>query len=159
MNDWVKYEAGDRESYVTLDKWGKDHWSAFAYADCRATDNKGVLRNEHMRCNSRLHRVFAHSQNPAKYPTRLKEGTLNRHDDWSCLEDAVAMGLIEMWWKSHPMKLFGGAKAKVEFTPEGQRIAGELRAHKANGGTFATFAVSEDIRWQEKMDEFLRILG
>jgi hypothetical protein len=117
-----------------------------------------------MRCNPRLHRAFANLNcegkviDGSKYPTRLKEGEVDKHDDWSCLEDAVAMGFVEMWWQDHSGGIIGGARVKVKFTPEGQRVVGDLRAHKANGGTFHTFTVPEDVRWQEKTDEFLAVL-
>lgn len=157
---WIEYTAGDREAYITPDRWGKDHWSTLAYAETRTVDYKGILDNRHMRCNSRLHRVFAHQADGSDYPTRLRNGEIEeRHDDWSCLEDAVAMDLIKMQWQKPSAKIFGGATAKVQFTPEGLRIVADLRAYKASGRNYAEFKVLEDINWEEKMQKFLSVLS
>ena len=39
------------EWHVPMVQWGKDHWSVFAYLECCAVDNKGIINNQHMRCN------------------------------------------------------------------------------------------------------------
>ena len=42
-------------SSITVDEFGKDHWSLFAYIETRCVDHKGVLDLAHMRTkNSRL---------------------------------------------------------------------------------------------------------
>lgn len=53
------------------------------------------------------------------------------HDDWDCIEDLVAAGLVE--WHGT------GAQPVFRLTPEGERVAGLLRAHKQRGGVFAGF--------------------
>src|SRR5688572_27197569 len=93
-----KYEA-EGGDYVPVDQWGKDHWSTLAHAESRAVNHGGVIHNPHMRCNPRLHRRFAHhSWDGRDYPTNLREGQLTPHDDWSCIEDMVAAGLLTAEW-------------------------------------------------------------
>ena len=144
---WEKYEA-EGEDFVPMDRWGKDHWSTLAYAETCAVDNSGALENARLRCNSCLHRPFVYvdglgvMHDGSAYPTRLKDGELQNHDDWSCLDDAVAAGLIEMKWRKvyrGNNRVFGFAVAQVTLTPLGLQVAAELRAYKAGGGNFASF--------------------
>src|SRR5688572_21590317 len=95
---WDKYEFEGEG--VPVKDWGQDHWSTFAYLETRAVDAKGVIDNRRMRCNPRLHRHLANMGmgsiiDGSKYPTRLKVGTIDKHDDWSCLEDMVAAGFLK----------------------------------------------------------------
>jgi len=143
-----KYESGDAASYIPMQQWGKDHWSTFAYLETRVVDYKGVVDNRRMRCNPRLHRAFAHSASfgSKEYPTRLSGGVEeHNHDDWSCVEDMAAAGMIVLEWDSAPSEPFGRGKAKVSLTPLGQDIASLLREHKGKGGTFGNFACRKDI--------------
>lgn len=142
---WEEYLSGNSNSYVPVSKWGKDHWSTFAYLETRAVDHKGIVDNSRMRCNVRLHKEFAFENfgnvvSGDKYPTRLKQGELEKHDDWSCLEDMVATGLLRAFTrvKFHG-QIFGNSEARVELTELGQIYAEQLRRHKMNGGAFATF--------------------
>ena len=140
---WIEYEA-DGDDYVPIAKWGKDHWSTFAYLETRTVDYGGEIDNERMRCNPRLHRAFMNSANrlfSGNYPTRLAHGaTIEPHDYWSCLEDMVAAGLIRAFYRCRYGEFFGGGQARVELTDEGRRVAGLLRAHKADSGNFGDFA-------------------
>ena len=123
---------------VSVEHFGKDHWSTFAYLDCRATDNKGTIDREHMRCDQDLHPGLRNSANrnsakgDRKYPTILRGGIqLENHDDWSCFEDLEAAGFVK--WEGT------GFNPIVVFTELGNKIAGKLRAHKKSGGSFSTF--------------------
>ena len=144
---WIKYEPNGGD-YIPVERWGRDHWSTFAYLETRVVDGNGLIDNRKMRCAARLHREFAHVdpvlgrlQDGGKHPTRLKDGEIENHDDWSCLEDMVEAGLIEAWWTPNPLnRPFGGAKAKIELTEMGFVCAGLLREYKAKGGTFGTFS-------------------
>jgi hypothetical protein len=146
MTIWIKYEPNGSNDYVPVFNWDKDHWSTFAYLETCVVDAEGMIDNRRMRCSARLHREFAHIDpvlgrllDSSKYPTRLKDGEIENHDDWSCLEDMVEAGLIEAWWNTKPGQPFGGGKAKVALTKMGFVCAALLREHKANGGSFGTF--------------------
>lgn len=141
---WIPYEP-EGNDYIPVERWGKDHWSTFAYLETRAVDQKGVIDNRRMRCNLRLHREFAFNVgfgaiDGSAYPTRLRDGQAEPHDDWSCLEDMVAAGLVHAEFHRSASKAFGGGEARVTLTPEGLQVAAALRAHKANGGSFGDFA-------------------
>jgi hypothetical protein len=148
MSDWTTYEP-DGEDYVPVERFGKDHWSTFAYLETRAVDAGGVIDNRKMRCHLRLHRTFAANPPNASvgspidgsaYPTRLKDGELPNHDDWSCLEDMAAAGLLVAEFRTaHHGWPVGGGEARIRLTPAGLEMAAKLRAHKAAGGTFAAF--------------------
>jgi hypothetical protein len=130
---------------IPMEQWGKDHWTTFAYLETCAVDNKGVVGREQMRCDPDIHPGLANRANSlfrTKYPTRLKgyfkpDGTKDEsvvvadHDDWSCFEDMVAAGLME--WNGT------GINPVVKFTPEGHKIAGQLREHRASGKPLALF--------------------
>lgn len=152
--NWEKYEPGDPSSYIPVEEWGQDHWATFAYLETVAVDKKGIVDNRKMRCNPRLHRELANLGalgdiiDGSKYPTRLKAGQqAEKHDDWSCLEDMIAAGLIESWYRvKRRREVFGGNEAKVKLTPLGQEIAGKLRAHRANGGKWSEFELERITR-------------
>ena len=120
---------------VTIDRWGKDHWSTLAYAfTCWA--NSAPLDPERMRCDPTLHPLHANRANGdcsgPPYPTRLKGGdTLTPHDDWSCMDDAEAEGLVELHGT--------GLHRRYRFTLRGEAVMRALLDHKATGGGFATF--------------------
>jgi hypothetical protein len=107
--------AHKRDDFVPLTLFGKDHWSTFAYIECRLVDNGGFM----LACDARMrtlghnHRIFRH--NPAdnlqkvgsrqamlgprgdhavNLGTRLKDGFLARHDDWDCIQDLAHAGLL-----------------------------------------------------------------
>lgn len=47
---------------VTIDRWGKDHWTTLAYAHtCWA--NSAPLEHERMRCDLRIHPLLANRAN------------------------------------------------------------------------------------------------
>lgn len=141
---WLKYQV-EGDDYISMDQWGKDHWSTFTYLETRAVDGGGMIDNRRMRCNARLHREFANVETPGfsslkEYPTILKYGELENHDDWSCLEDMVAARLIEAFYQvKYPNRALGNSVAKIELTELGWQIAGQLRRHKANGGKFSSY--------------------
>jgi len=142
MDKWTAYEAGD-DGYIPMERFGHDHWSTFAYLETCVVDVHGYIDNRRMRCNARLHREFAWRADGSDYPTRLKDGEQARHDDWSCLEDMAAAGLIRAWWREPAGEFFGGGQARVELTERGQEIAAQLREHKAAGHPYATFVPIE----------------
>lgn len=85
---------------VPMERWGKDHWSTFAYIETCCVDNHGKLSCARMRPDANRHPLFVtHAQiklPTQEYPTRLNDGELKNHDDWDCLWDMVRLGLIEI---------------------------------------------------------------
>lgn len=145
---WIpfKVDASETSAYIPMDHWGKDHWTTLAYFETLTVDHGGMISNARMRCNPRLHRKFAwmtpFSPHTAKgeYPTRLKGGVNQpAHDDWSCLEDMIAAGLVNGYFRQLSEATFGNSQAYVELTAAGRALVAELRAHKASGGTYANF--------------------
>lgn len=125
--------------HISIDRWGKDHWSTLAYIETRIVDHRGVPNREQMRCDPDIHPQFSNSGNASfpdsRYPTRLNDGSeIAGHDDWSCLKDAEREGLLE-WHGTGIHPLF-------TLTDLGRKVAAELREHKANGGQFRTFQPS-----------------
>jgi len=127
---------------ISIKDFGKDHWSTFAYIETLCVDSPnsegvGVINGRRMRCDTDRHPLLVgglYSFADEKYPTRLREGKeLSNHDDWDCLEDLEREGLLEI------ISLINGF---VKLTEKGIKIAGELRGHKARGGTFSTFVPS-----------------
>ena len=53
------------------------------------------------------------------------------YDEWDCLEDAEAEGLIE--------NVGTGINPIYRMTDRGNEVAGLLRSHKSNGGSFSNF--------------------
>lgn len=147
IGEWIEYDAEESTDYITVDRWGKDHWSLLAYIETREVDHKGILDGDHMRCNQRLHREMVGRVSVArghdgseKYPTRTKDGDVPNHDDWSCLEDIVAAGLAQAWLqeKYHNV-IIGSHIAKIKLTDAGRELAEQVRRHKANGGNYGNF--------------------
>jgi hypothetical protein len=134
------------DTHIPIEKWGKDHWSTFAYIETRAVDHHGYLDNRQMQPRN------------THYPCRLKgydpekpETFVVGHGDWGCLEDMVAEGLVAPGPEALPQSATGripwsdvttkrpAHTNQVRLTEKGIAIAGQLRGHKARGGNFATF--------------------
>ena len=127
-----------------ISEWGKDHWSTFAYVGTRCVDYKGVLNKEHMRTKRDKHpklegdsqRMFLSGDD--EYVTRLsryfEDNThcLSDHDDWDCVEDMVALGLLEKF-----------DSVMYRLTKEGWRVDNILRQHKARGSNYASFTLEK----------------
>lgn len=113
--------------------FGKDHWSTFAYLETRCVDYEGRPDNRHMRCDPRRHPGLSHIKWNGDYPTRLFGMVeLPKHDDWDCVDDLVAAGLMELDGTGiHPV---------VKLTNLGHTVAAALRKHKAAGKNFSDFA-------------------
>lgn len=171
-----------------MNLFGKDHWSTFAYVEDATVNNRGLLGHDQLRCNSRRHPVFMAAKtfrlsdmDASRYPTRLKAHTepdqdggygttdLTDHDDYDCLFDLIAAGLLVpvMPAASQHGDVFLDAYGKVvkdvsgetirpdfvtglaeawlatraqwTLTDLGRQVAGQLRAHKAAGGAWHHF--------------------
>ena len=136
MSQKVKYQSeghlfGEWETVPPTD-WGKDHWSTLVFLETAAVDNKGLVQNAHMRTHPRLHPKYAHIGSTGEYPTRLRDGELEDHDDWSCMEDMIDAGMMTAQMRAKSVW--------VSFTRYGIDVAGAARAFKAQGGNYADFS-------------------
>src|SRR3984885_6104202 len=82
-----------RTEPVPLARWGKDHWTTFAYAETRWVDHRGMLSHDQMRCDQHRHPVFyaakrrvLTSADGSRYPTRLKTETPGADGRWGTVE-------------------------------------------------------------------------
>ena len=105
------------EHPVPVARWGRDHWTTFAYVETRWVDHRGMLSHDQMRCDRQRHPMFYSAKrrviafgtdaDGARYPTRLKTDTpgadgrwgvaeMSGHDDYDCLDDAIREGRIDV---------------------------------------------------------------
>jgi hypothetical protein len=119
---------------VTVEQFGRDHWSTFAYVTTTVADGGHIVR-QHMRCNPKRHPLLAHIDWAAteEYPTRLKDGIeLRNHDDWDCLDDLEEAGLVE--------NVGTNMNRVMRLTELGLDVMKQLTEHKQNGGGYVTFS-------------------
>lgn len=123
---------------IEIAKWGKDHWSTFAYLGTLAVDNQGIAvpDKNRMRTDQYKHPhlvgwMISSNVITTKYPTRLKDCEIDNHDDWDCLDDAVEAGFLE--------DVGSGLHKAYKFTKRGIQVLHKLNEHKMKGGNFATF--------------------
>lgn len=135
---------------VPVEQWGKDHWSCLAFIEYLCVDYHGRLddkRRRSLRCNPRTHPGyslnFSYVLWKPEYGSRLKgywrpdksvdeSRRILDHDDWDCIEDFEAAGVLTTEGS--------GLNPVFKLTRLGLALAAALRAHKANGGHFATFS-------------------
>lgn len=132
------------DGWVPMAMWGKDHWSTLAYLGTRLVEGLQPERDR-MRVDVGVHPQHANrasrstATNGKRHPTRLNNGcTVDGHDDWSCLDDAVAEGLLT--------ETGTGVNPYYALTSRGGAVVAALRQHKRDGGGFATFKPPEPIR-------------
>lgn len=147
-------EARETEPRVPLAVFGKDHWSTFAYLETVTVDKHGRIDHDKMRTHAVRHPGEMARKSPVtqlvfsedmgrNYPTRIKASVtpdadgrygaldLNDHDDYDCMADLEAAGLLERT-----------SADTVALTALGQAVAAELRSHKAGGGAWHHFQPS-----------------
>ncbi len=120
---------------IPMSEWGKDHYSTLGYIECRVVDHNGYPDKRHMRCDPSAHLLLTHegSSHGSPSPTRLAGGkTVAGHDDWSCVDDMEAAGLLE--------NIGTGANPRFKLTDAGMMVCNALRNHKASGGSHGDFA-------------------
>jgi len=122
---------------LSINEFGRDHWSTLLYVEARCTDNSGVPDRRNMRCIDSRHPQYSHGHDSSAYPTRLAgDKLLPNHDDWDCVDDLERVGLV----------VIGGTGTNPvwEMTAEGQRIVGLLRTHKQSGQGLGAFIMVPD---------------
>lgn len=134
------------DSGVKIEDWGRDHWSTFGFVAhwCMEYGNQGFSiadKRANMRTDADLHPHFVYERlgphGHAKYPTRLRDGLkLADHDDWSCVDDMEAAGLIRDEGT--------GIRPVIFMTDEGLEVAAQLNEHKTRGGNWGNFVAVED---------------
>lgn len=161
---------------ISPSRFGADHWSTFAYVETRIVDYKGALNHEHMRCHTDRHPVMMFAKGPglgaadgSAYPTRLRGEEIRDHDDYDCIDDLIAAGLLAVRMPEvgpggfyvnaygRPAVVAGDvirpefvtglgelqlcAHATFALTERGRQVAGDLRAHRSAGRNFASFVL------------------
>jgi hypothetical protein len=131
---------------VPIELFGRDHWSTLCYLETRAVDYKGVIGNRHMRCDLSHHPTYEHECSSLSdiSPTRLKGClsdsdeilALKNHDDWDCVDDFIAAGLVFL-------KHISICRASITLSAVGWTIAGSLRKHRAEGSSFSNFIIPD----------------
>lgn len=116
---------------IPLRRFGKDHWSLLLYIESRCVDGNGKLESRCLRDRSRPGWV-------GSYATIAKSGQkISGHDDWNCIIDLEAAGLIRA------IESLDSAAA-FQITPEGWKLVSRLRQNRAAGKLDANFRL-EDI--------------
>lgn len=122
-----------KPKYIPPEQWGRDHRSLLLYLETICVDHSGVVGFEngrgfsHMRCDATRHPYRGGDPYRGEHqpgPTRLADGTkLQDHDDWDCLDDLEAAGLVE--------NVGTGANPVVKLTAAGWTEAHRLRRTRA----------------------------
>lgn len=138
---------------VPVDRFGKDHWSVFAYCGSCCENGQagaGRVNRARMRCNPARHPLHAGmgSWKP-EYATRLagffdyaeradvskacEAGVMIAgHDDWDCLADLEAAGLLDVISMSN---------GTIKLTEAGLDAIAKLHRHKVQGQHFSSFVL------------------
>jgi len=87
---------------------------------------------------SLLSRLCEECKTSRKYPTRLRDGKIEKgHDDWDCLYDLEEAKLIVAQGTGvHPV---------LAMTEAGTRLVEMIRRHKSAGGSFSNFVVASEV--------------
>lgn len=148
----------DYQAYVPMSMWNKDHWSVLAYIETVMVECGGfqVGLDGRMRTNEdhydilydfcrRPKRPTYVSSNSAiimkiEHGTRINGGTIiEDHDDWMCLMDIAAEGLLDL----SPSDIVPGVF--VHLSAFGEEAVAALRQHKARGGSFGSFDCHKEL--------------
>jgi hypothetical protein len=109
------WPADTSRTPVPMTLFGADHWSTFGCVETRAGDHNGLLDHDQMRCHAGRHPVMLHAKrrvsgacaDGSRYPTRIKASAtpdpdrrygvteVPDHDDYDCLDDLIAAGLLQ----------------------------------------------------------------
>lgn len=124
---------------ISFDRFGRDHWGVLLLVEAECVNRSGkpwTIDNRRMRVHPNKapfhpQRYRGNDGYSDKYPTRLRDGTeVSGHDDWDCLEDLEAAGLL------HIHSLVNGV---VQITRKGQQVAAQARAWRSQGHGMVSF--------------------
>lgn len=139
------------DDHVSVEHFGRDHWSTLLYVECVATDCQGfqVGLDPRMRSNRRTFRMLQSFRKPKRaglshpdhaiamspeHGSRLCDGSvLARHDDWCCIQDLAHAGMLS----PPPGEI--ELRVVIHLTDLGREVCSAIRKHKEEGGGFATF--------------------
>ena len=147
-NDLIASDHVSARPEFPVYMWSKDHWSTLAYIECVCVDHKGKPDLRRIYANAKRHPAMYVNLCPSKeYPIRLKGLQVHNRDEWDCIEDMEALGLIN--------NIGTGINPAFVMLPLGILVSAEIRAHKASGGTFSTFTCDIDalVKKAEKMKQ------
>jgi hypothetical protein len=122
----------DRPS-IPPEQWGRDHFSTLLYVETRVVDNRGILF-----ASPRESEIL---RQRGKYPTLLREGSIEDHGDMDCIADMRAAGLLSGCERSKIRDYHRGngpnpavePYSRIALAPAGWRLAHLLRMRKADG--------------------------
>lgn len=147
---------------IPMNKWGKDHWTTFAYVETCCVDRRGVIDFQRMRCNPILHPGFALPQHQPKFRCSRCEN-VSTNDSVNCSKYHGTLTMRSAY--PYPTRLKKGTAPEhddwdcfydfeaakliedigtginpiARLTALGKQIAAQLRQHKADGKQFAEF--------------------
>ena len=128
---------------IELGRWGKDHWSTFAYIEhlcVESLDNIGRPQLNRIQANANRHpglvvqSLHGTLLDGSNYGIRLAGGDElpgPDYDEWDCIDDMEREGLLE--------QVGTGIHPEFKLTEHGRKVAGLLRSHKSRGKSFGTF--------------------
>ena len=143
------------EPPIEPERWGKDHWSTFAYLGSRNVDylvkelDWAYFERDKIRCDHRRHPMLLGPrqemiQQPGNHPTRLQGGDeVFDHDDWDCLMDMHVFGFVNVG--SYMLCYF-------RLTELGLRVYGDLMAAKCRGIEFGAYSLPDELLKQVRTD-------
>jgi hypothetical protein len=137
-----------KDDMIPMEFWGKGHWSILAYIeavmvecagfqvgfDPRMTQNRRNFRVMQEMCPRPKRTSTPHGgvAMDDKWSTLLNNSQrVIGHDDWCCIQDIAAEGLLSAT-SFEP-------KDTLHLSEKGKDLAAKLRVHKQEGGMYATF--------------------
>lgn len=135
------------DNIVPITQFGRDHWSTLIYLETVMVECGGfqigfdarmrqgrrnfrVMREECPRPKRSSHTMEAVVMQP-EHSTVLADGSIiEGHDDWHCVQDMIENGLLS--GECEPGET-------LHLTNLGKSFVEQLRDHKRNGGTYASF--------------------
>lgn len=127
------------EKQISVDNWGKDHWSLLIFFETQVVDNKKQIDVQRIRINEKK-RGFTNGNISSSwkdsYGTIQKDGSIAaEHDDIDVMNELEAEGLcVNNFTEMNPI---------IELTEKGFAVVADIRKHKARGGNVKTFLYQE----------------